>query len=227
MKRPKMLVFDVNETLLDLAALKPVFASALGSTDAMGEWFARMLHGSLVANHTGRYRPFGDIGIEALLMVAGKRGIELEKDQARDVVGTMRRLPPHPDVIPGLSALRSACIRMITLTNGSSEAADDQMANSGLGEFFELSLSVDAVGRFKPAPETYLMASVRTEVEVDEMMMVAAHDWDVLGARTVGIPGAFVARSGSVWSLADHAAELVVPDITELAASMLGMSDVA
>jgi 2-haloacid dehalogenase len=61
MDRPELLVFDVNETLLDLATLHPAFVDALGSADAMGEWFARLLHGSLVANHSGRYRPFGEI----------------------------------------------------------------------------------------------------------------------------------------------------------------------
>ncbi|MGH8912377.1 MAG: haloacid dehalogenase type II, partial [Acidimicrobiia bacterium] len=60
--RPGIIVFDVNETLLDLAALRPRFEAALGTIEPMGEWFARMLHGSLVANHTLRYRPFGQIG---------------------------------------------------------------------------------------------------------------------------------------------------------------------
>ena len=212
-----MLVFDVNETLLDLSALRPEFAAAFGSTDPMGEWFARMLHGSLVANHANRYRPFGVIGVEALMMVARKRGADLTEEQAGELVRSMRRLPPHPDVAKGLAVLADAGFRMITLTNGSTEAVAAQVANAGLSEFFETTLSVDEVGRFKPAPETYIMASVRTGVELDQMLMVAAHDWDIIGARSVGMPGAYISRLGAVWSLPDDPAEIVVSDITGLA----------
>ena len=219
-ERPQVLVFDVNETLLDVAALRPDFDAAIGSTEAMGEWFARMLHGSLVANHTNRYRPFGVIGAEALRMVARKRGVELSLDRAAEVVGGMRRLPPHPDVVEGLTVLADAGVRMITLTNGSTEAIAAQLANSGLEEFFEMSLSVDEVGRFKPAPETYIMASIRTGAELDRMLMVAAHDWDIVGARSVGMPGAYIARPSAVWSLPDDEAQIVVPDIVGLASEL-------
>ena len=217
MAHPELLVFDVNETLLDLSALRPAFIGALGSTEAMGEWFARLLHGSLVANHTNRYRPFGVIGLEALHMVASKRGIELPESEAVAVVDGMRRLPPHPDVVDGLTALQAAGFRMITLTNGSDDAASDQIRNAGLSSFFEATLSVDRVQRFKPAPEAYLTASIHTDVEVDKMLMVAAHDWDILGARTVGVDGAFISRPGAVWSLPDALPDIVATDILVLA----------
>ena len=227
MARPQLLVFDVNETLLDLSALRPAFVAAFGSTDAMGEWFARLLHGSLVSNHTNRYRPFGVIGVEALHMVASKRGIELKESQATEVVETMRRLPPHPDVAPALAALHADGFRMITLTNGSADAVADQVRNAALGEFFEATLSVDRVQRFKPAPEAYLTASIHADVEVDAMLMVAAHDWDILGARTIGMPGAFINRPGAVWSLPDALPDIVASDVGVLAGRLMGSSDVA
>jgi len=224
-RRPAVLVFDVNETLLDLSALRPAFAEALGSTEAMGEWFARLLHGSLVANHTNAYRSFGMIGVEALLMVATKRGIELGGEQAADVVGVMRRLPPHPDVAPALERLASAGYRMITLTNGSADAVADQIANAGLSEYFEMAMSVDEVRRFKPAPEVYLMAAARMDVEIDEMLMIAAHDWDILGARSVGCPGAYIARPGAVWSLPDRLPDVVGADLGAIADLLVAAQD--
>jgi len=83
-----------------------------------------------------------------------------------------------------------------------------------------MSVSVDEVGRFKPAPETYIMTSVRTGVELDRMMMVAAHDWDIIGARSVGMPGAYIARPGAIWSIPDPPAEIVVGDIGALAKAL-------
>lgn len=223
MRRPEVLVFDVNETLLDLAALRPAFERAMGSTEPMGEWFARMLHGSLVANHTNAYRSFGTIGVEALLMVATKRGIDLDPAQAAAVVAVMRSLPPHPDVEPALVRLQEAGYRMITLTNGSTEAVADQVANAGLASYFEATLSVDEVRRFKPAPEVYLMAAARLGVEIDDLLMVAAHDWDILGARSVGCPGAFLARPGAVWSVTGSPPDLVATDLGELAGMLVDL----
>lgn len=128
--KPDLLLFDVNETLLDLRALAPGFIARLGTADAMGEWFARMLHGSLVANHVRRYRPFGLIGVEALLVVAQRRGIDLDPDDAVGLVEEMRRLPPHPEVPAALERLRSAGFRLATLTNGDDETAAEQLTHA-------------------------------------------------------------------------------------------------
>ncbi len=215
MRRP-VLVFDVNETLLDLGALEPRFEAALGSTAAMGEWFARMLHGSLVANHTNAYRPFGLIGIEALLAVAQRRGIDLDADTAVDVVAEMRRLPPHPEVETVLAWLASEGFRMVALTNSDQASADAQIDHAGLRPYLPTVLSVDLVGRFKPAPEVYLAAAARLGVEIDEMVMVAAHDWDILGARSVGCPGAFIARPGAIWGVPADPPDIVGMDLSVL-----------
>ena len=212
----KVMVFDVNETLLDLAALRPTFSEAMGSADAMGEWFARMLHGSLVANHTGHFRTFGMIGVEALLVVAQKRGVDITPDRAAEIIGRMRTLPPHPDVVPTVAALAAKGWRMVAFTNGSQDTAEEQITNSGLDAYFEGVLSVESVGKFKPAPETYLWAAAQLGVEIDEMLMVAAHDWDIIGARSVGCPGAFIARPGAVWGLPMNPPEIVGADLTVL-----------
>ncbi len=212
--RPEMLVFDVNETLLDLRALRSGFVEVFGSAEPMGEWFARMLHGSLVANHVGNYRPFGLIGAEALMVLALKRGIDVAPERVAEIVEGMRRLPPHPDVPDALERLRSAGFRLVTLTNGSTEAVADQLRNAGIDGFFERSFSVDAVSRFKPAPEPYLHACALTGVEVDRAMMVAAHDWDIVGARSVGMGGCFLARPGVVWGLPDEPPDLVASDLS-------------
>jgi len=220
--RPDVLVFDVNETLLDLRALRPHFESAVGTTEAMGEWFARMLHGSLVANHLGRYRPFGEIGIEALFALGQQRRSGFEVEDAARVVERMRSLPPHPEVIPAIERLRDAGYRIVTLTNGSSGAVADQLDNSGLAPLVERSFSVDEVQRFKPAPEVYLMAAAKLDVDLDTMVMVAAHDWDVLGARSVGIAGAFIDRPSVIWGSSEPLPDIVGPDLGAIADQLIG-----
>lgn len=222
--KPALVAFDVNETLLDLSVLEPAFREELGPGASVTEWFARMAHRSLVANHLGRYRPFGELGAEVLVWLAHREGIDLEPDAARALVAGMRRLPPHPEVEDGLDRLRAAGFRLVVLTNGSPDALDAQMSFSGLGGYFDRHLSVEAIGRFKPAPEVYLHAAAVCGVDIDQMMLVAAHDWDVAGARSVGAMGCFVNRQP--WGIADPLPTLTVPDLGGLADALAGSAGI-
>ncbi len=213
---PPVLIFDVNETLLDLAGLDPLLVEVFGSPPPRGEWFARLLHGSVVANYTN-YRPFGGIGVEALLALARRRQIELDLEDARGIVASMLSLPAHPEVPGALKRLAEANFRMATLTNSATEAVTSQMRNAGLDGFFERLISVEEVHLFKPAPEVYRMAAERLDIDLDQGLLFASHDWDVVGARVTGMPGAFLARPGAIWGVSDPEPDLVAPDLRALA----------
>lgn len=212
-----LLLFDVNETLLDLAPLRKSFQKRFKSPDILGEWFARLLHGSLVANHTNRYRAFGLIGAESLISLAERKSVPMSADQAADIVGLMRSLPAHKDVAQGLARLQDAGYRMVALTNGSDDVVEDQLRNAGISQYFERALSVDSVQRFKPAPETYIHATAVLNADFGQTLMIAAHDWDIIGARAVGIDGAYLNRPGVSWGLPDAPPALVAPDLGTLA----------
>ena len=221
MSRPALLAFDVNETLLSLAPIKARFEEAFGIGAPVGEWFSRMLHGSLVANHVGDYRSFAEIGIESLLTVSKKRGLAMRGEDAASIVSAMTSLPPHPEVHDALQRLFDADFAMVALTNGSTSAANDQMENAGLHTFLRRVISVEEVGRFKPAPEPYQHAADVMGVELADMMLVAAHDWDCAGAVAAGAQSAFVQRSDVVWSLPGEPPGLVVDDIAGLADALI------
>jgi len=100
-KRPKLLVFDVNETLLDLNAMKESVAEALGGRgELLPLWFTTMLQYSLVSTVGDNYDDFGVIGSAAMMMVARNNGIELSQEAAREAMMPIRSLPPHPEVAP-------------------------------------------------------------------------------------------------------------------------------
>jgi 2-haloacid dehalogenase len=216
----RALAFDVNETLLDLGALREPFAEAFGDPGPVGEWFARLLHGSLVATLTGAYEDFGTIGRRALEALAARRGLDLTGERRDAILGVMRRLPPHPDVRPALERLRAAGFAMAALTNSTAEVARSQLEHSGLSELFDHVLSVEEVRRFKPAPEPYRMAAERLGVAPAELRMVAAHDWDVLGAMRAGCAAAFVRRSGAPYALGEPP-DVVGRDLAEVAERIL------
>lgn len=221
--RPALIAFDVNETLLDVGALGPVFEEAVGPDITAGEWFARLLHRSVVANHLGRYQTFGEIGAEVLEWMAVRAGIGLAPGVADGVAAGMRSLPPHPDVVEGLERLAAAGHRLVALTNGARETVAAQVTNAGLAQFFERTMSVDSVQRFKPAPEVYLYAAAVCGVEIDEMLLVAAHDWDVAGAQSVGAKGCFVTRQP--WGMSSVVPTMTVATITDLAAALAEESE--
>ena len=81
-------------------------------------------------------------------------------------------------------------------------------------------MTVDEVRRFKPAREVYEAAAKRFGVEISDMLMVAAHDWDIAGAAIAGCQTAFVQRPGVSWSLPGDAPGLVVENLTELAGAV-------
>ena len=163
------------------------------------------------------YTDFGTIGRAALEMTAQRHGVELGDHDRGQIFGAMRYLPAHPDVQPGLERLRDAGFRLAALTNSMEEVARIQLAHAGLAGYVEQILSVDAVRRFKPAPEVYRMEATRLQVPTQNMRLIAAHGWDVAGAQRAGCPAAFAARPGKVLDPLAPRPDVVGADIPAIA----------
>ncbi len=190
----RVCVFDVNETLLDLAVLDPHFERVFGDASVRKVWFSQMLQSALVATVTDAYTTFGEAAAAALRMTAERQGVEVSDEEIQSIVGGLRELPPHPEVAESLDRLRDAGFRLATLTNSTQEVAEAQIRNSGLADRFEEVLSADTAKRLKPAPAPYRMAARTLGIPEREMRLVAAHAWDVAGALRAGCAAAFVAR---------------------------------
>ena len=195
---PRVIVCDVNETLLDVGALEPHFKEAFGEGRVLQDWFANVLLYSEVATLAGPYSDFASIGGAALDMVASARGMTLSVADRSRILQGMLTLPAHPDVRDGLQTMRDAGLRLVTLTNSTPAAVQQQLTNAGLTAFFERSFSVDTVRRFKPAAEAYQSVADSLGLPIDRLRLVAAHAWDIVGALRAGCAAAFVARPGKV-----------------------------
>lgn len=197
MIRPRVIFFDVNETLLDLTPVRESVAKALGGRlELVPLWFTTMLHYSLVTTVADHYSDFGEIAVACLRMVARNQGIDLDEMAAKNAVAPIRAMPPHPDVVPALDRLRDAEYRLLTLTNSSGAAVAEQLKYARLNNLFEAALSVEGVGLYKPHAHVYRWAARRAGVDVSECLLVAAHGWDVAGAAWAGMRTAFVGRPG-------------------------------
>lgn len=213
----KILLFDVNETLLDLSPLRPHFERIFNDRQAMGEWFLTLLHSSLTATLAAAYEDFARLAGSALDVVAEKREVRLGEQDRRRILETIGQLPPHKEVPESLGRLRAAGFRLFTLTNSPPATLQKQMENSGLKEYFEETFSVDAVRKFKPAPETYRWAADEIGAETSELLLIAAHDWDIAGAANAGCRTAYVARPGKVYNPLYRPADLTGSDLREIA----------
>ena len=221
MARPKVIFFDVNETLLDLKPVQKTVGEALGGRpELVPLWFTTMLQYSLVTTVADRYSDFGEIAVACLRMVARNHGIDLNQAVAKNAVAPMRCLPPHLDAVPALERLRDAKYRLLALTNSSNAAVADQLRNAGLDKLFEAALSVEEVGLYKPHAHVYRWAARRAGVDVSECLLVAAHGWDVAGATWAGMRSAFVGRPGQQQFPLGPTPELVVATLHELTDQM-------
>ncbi len=194
---PKVLFFDVNESLLNLSILKASVGKALGGReDLVPLWFTTMLQYSLVTTTSGQFADFGTIGAATLSMVAANNKINLTKSEAEYAISPILRLSPHPEVKQALANARNAGFTMASLTNSSKKGVEEQFNNAGLTEFFDERLSVEEVRKYKPHREVYHWAAEKLKARPEECMMIAAHGWDVAGAMWAGWRAAFIARPG-------------------------------
>jgi 2-haloacid dehalogenase len=219
-----VLVFDVNETLLDLQPLDAHFAGIFGDAGKRKEWFAQLLQLAFTATLTGVYRDFTGLARSALHMTAAKAGAVAGEEQVDALLKEMTQLPPHADVPDALQTLHEAGFRMATLTQSAPETHDAQMRNANLAKYFERLLSVDECKRYKPDPAPYHMAASAMGCNPPAMRMIAAHGWDLQGAMAAGCKAAFVARSGSTLDPAADPPEIGGADLGEVAVEILGQA---
>ncbi len=217
----KILIFDVNETLLDLSPLKPHFKRIFEDENVMKQWFLTMLHSSLTVTLADDYKDFGSLAGAALDVVAEIRKVSLSSEDREKILETIKKLPPHAEVSESLEKLRSNGFRLFTLTNSPPETLKAQMEFSELGQYFEAAFSVDETQKFKPAIETYQSAAKKLGVETQEMRMIAAHDWDIAGAINAGCQTGYIARESKVYNELYKKPDISGKDLSEVSDKIL------
>jgi len=218
-ERPKVLFFDVNETLLDLTSMKKQVGEALhGREDLLSLWFTTMLQYSLVTTASGQYEHFGNIGAAALQMVAANNKIKISEEEARNtIVKSLRGLPAHPEVKAALTQLKKDGYKLVSFTNSSNEGVKKQFESADLTHFFDERLSVEDIGKFKPFTDTYAWGARKMGIKPEECMLIAAHGWDVAGALWAGWRAAFISRPGKQMFPLAPQTEISEPDLQKVA----------
>ena len=220
---PRVIVFDLMGTLLDLRALDSYFERFFGDAAVRNEWFTQTLQLAMAAVLTNAYEDFGVQADTGLEMTARHYKVSMLGEEKNLILSTLRKLRPYPEVAQNLQRLRDAGLRLATLTNSTAQAAEAQLTHAGLRDHFEQVISADDVRCFKPAPEVYHHAARRLSVEPGQVRLVAAHDWDVTGALRAGCAAAFVARPGQVMNPFGPQPDIKGADLGEVAEQILAV----
>ena len=224
----RALVFDVFGTLVDWrSGIAEAFrrSGLPGDPEQLADaWRARYPPILLEVNQG--LRPWGNFDELHLLTLddlLSERGVDLDQEARHRLVQAWHRLEPWPDVRAGLEALRRDRVTA-ALSNGHVALLVDLARHGDLR--FDCLLSAELAHAYKPAPEAYQTAARLLGMDAAELMLVAAHPWDLAGARAAGLRTAFIDRPleygpGSP-AREDPDADESVTELHELAARLKG-----
>ena len=197
MRNRPLIVFDVNETLLDLGSMEPTFQRIFGDRHAMRLWFADLILYSAALTVAGCYVPFTDIGSAVMKMLADTQGIRIDDRDKAELTEKFSTMPPHPEVPAALAKLRAAGFRLFTLTDNLLEVQTRQLQQGGIADFFERRFSADGVKHHKPSREAYAYVEHELGAGPTDLCLIACHTWDTLGAVAAGWEAALIKRVGN------------------------------
>jgi 2-haloacid dehalogenase len=216
-----LIVFDVNETLLDLETMSPTFGRIFGDESAMRLWFANLILYSAALTVAGSYVPFTDIGSAVMKMLADTRGIKIEKRDKKELTEKFSAMPSYPEVPAALRKLRDAGFRLFTLTDNLLEIQTRQLAHGGIVDLFERQFSADGVKHHKPSREAYGYVERELGVEPSQLCLIACHTWDTLGAVAAGWSAALIKRPGNDVLSVGPQPQIVGADLNDVADQLI------
>ncbi|WP_275555522.1 haloacid dehalogenase type II [Mixta sp. Marseille-Q2659] len=222
MKTLPALVFDVNETLLDIQALTPFFTEIFGTPRAMRDWFAQTILYSQSLSLIDHYQPFGELGVATLKMQADIANVACTEREIARFQHVMKTLPLYPDVTAALTQLQDTGFRLFTLTNNAAATQDAQLQHAGIAHFFEETFSVDQRAKtFKPALKTYRDIALMIGDKEQQFCLVACHSWDIIGARAAGWDAALVLRPNNAPLSLGPQPTLIGNDLSEISRQLI------
>jgi 2-haloacid dehalogenase len=223
----KVCMFDQYGTVVDIqgglvAAATPFLNSKgwAGDPNSFVTWWRRthfensMIDALLHREHT----PYREIGQRAVAHVMERAGIPHTADEVSELVAQIERLKPFPEVPAALARLRTR-YQLVVLSNGDPDMLETAKSHHGIA--FDAVISVAVANAFKPHVATYTKAAEIVGVRMEEVLFVANHAFDCIGAKAAGMRAAFIDRRRRPFGATPHQPDLIVKDMTELAEVMV------
>ena len=187
--------FDLYGTLLEVASVGRAAAAVTDDPAALVDlWRQKQLEYSWLRSLMGRYEDFWSVTGDALDYALQRLGITVDAATRANLLNAWLDVRVYPEVPDALGAL--APRRLAVLSNGNPEMLEAGLAAAGIRDRFDHVLSVDEVGVYKPHPSVYELALKAFNLPAERILFVSSNPWDAAGARTFGLPVAWVNRAG-------------------------------
>jgi 2-haloacid dehalogenase len=187
----RAVVFDVVGTLFSLAPVE----RKLGRV-ALEAWFERLLHSATSLTLAGEFRPFSDLAASTLKTTLAKLGRDVDPS---DILEKLQQLPPQSGAHDAFAALERERVLIGTLTNSGAKQTQKLLERAGLEERVTEIVSVEEIELYKPHPAVYRHAAQRLGVDPKQVTLIAAHAWDVLGAKAAGFDAVWIDALEREW----------------------------
>lgn len=218
--RPRVVAFDVVQTLMSLEPLRPRLTEAGLAGSLLERWFDRILRDGMALTLAGDYAPFPVLAAGALRTLTTG---ELRDDAVEHVLAGFGELPAQPDAEPAMRTLADAGVSLVCLSNGPARSTTDFLKRSALDRYVEQVISVEDVRRWKPAGEVYAYALRRIGHPAKEVALVAVHAWDCHGARRAGLTTGWASRLERQLPEVFERPDVVGADLVEVAQGLLAL----
>jgi 2-haloacid dehalogenase len=219
----KVCMFDQYGTIVDMQAGLVEAATPFlrakgwqGNPNSFVTWWRRahfensMIDALLHRDHT----PYRAIGERSVAYVLDRAGVSYTMDEVRALVDHIVRLKPFPEIPAALDRLR-ARYRLVVLSNGDPDMLEAAKQHHRIA--FERTISVAAANSFKPHVATYTKAAEIVGVRMDEVLFIANHAFDCIGAKAAGMRTAFIDRRQRPFGATPYQPDLLLPSMTALA----------
>ncbi len=191
-KRPKVVAFDIIGTVFPLSPLRPAITALDLPPSTLEGWFAAGLRDAFALSAAGDFAPLPDVLAGALDQVLAEQGLDATPKAKAALFDRMKRLPPRPDARQAFELIAGAGLRILAVSNGARTATQSLLKNGGLDDLVAHVVSVEDVKLFKPQRGVYDRAVRVAGVKARRVALVAAHAWDINGAKAAGLTTAYL-----------------------------------
>jgi len=196
--KPVAVVFDLFGTLLDIASLRDAAASVAADPVAfVATWREKQIAYAFASAIMGTHEDFDAMTGHGLRFAAAKHGVNLDAAAQQRLVEAWQNVSAYPDTVSALRALRERGVRCAVLTNGTPATSAAAIANAGITDLLDVTLSVESAGVFKPDRRVYTLVTDHYGVPAGELIFVTSNGWDATGAAAFGMRVAWCNRIGA------------------------------
>lgn len=220
LSRPRVVAFDVVETLMSLEPLRARFADVGLAADLLPHWFDRLLRDGMALTLAGDYEPFPEVAAAALRTLSGGA---VDDDGVAHVLAGFGELPAHSDVEPAMRTLAGAGVSMVCLSNGTAEVTTAFLQRSGLDSYVDQVISVADVASWKPPVRVYDYALDQIGQAAEHVALVAVHAFDCHGAKRAGLTTGWASRMEGHYADIFAPADVVGTDLVEVAQGLTAL----